>query len=307
MYIYIFVYNAGTWPVLSEKEAKSLEISRARPYRTMQGLELKPDAPLVSSGRVLQCARDRSTAVCISLARLRYMPRFHRSAPALLRALVWATAAETGSWISALDEDLQWLRELVGSACREARSCNSTSSWMVFAAESKQRWKTLLKNAIAEEARRRELTVYNAYSPVVLVPDQVHVCGECAAEFNTRAALNTHFGRKHLLNVARLYAEGPICRGCLVAFTSRDHVVHHLAVTKRRCLGLLMASCPPMTDEQEVELQQDDCSRRRAARAAGMDPRCANLPAHRVPGPLRRATHMPRTPPGTPPSSSASD
>ena len=145
-------YNAGTWPVLRDKEVNSLEISRARPYRTMQGLELKPDAPLVSSGRVLQCARARPTEICISLARLRYMPRFHRSAPALLRALVWATAAETGSWISALDKDLRWLHELAGSACREARSCNSISSWMVFAAESKQRWKTLLKNAESQKA-----------------------------------------------------------------------------------------------------------------------------------------------------------
>ena len=61
-----------------------------------------------------------------------------------------------------------------------------------------------------------------------------------------------------------------------------------------------MASCAPLSDERLVELRQEERARRRSFKAAGLEPRQASWPAHRVPGPLRQAAPTPRTPPGAP-------
>ena len=298
--------NAATWPGMQEVYIHKMEVSRARPYRTMLGLELRPETALVPCRQVIQCARAMPTDRCISLARLRYLPRFQRSAPPLLYALAWATAADEDSWMKALEEDLRWLQGLMVAKCKEIRPLDDVVSWMKFADASRRRWKTLLKNAVAEDTQLRESELY-ADQSAVTVHDQTFICGECAMEFGSKAALNTHFGSKHLINVARLYAEGSVCRGCLMSFTSRDHVVHHLAVSKRRCLDLLMVRCRPLSEAQLAALDSADRLRRRGARAAGVKPSQASWPAHRVPGPLRRQLPVPVTPPGTPPSDSSAE
>ena len=281
-----------------------MDVSRARSYRTVLELELRPGSPLVPCRKVIECGRAPTTDRCIALARLRYLPRFQRSSPALLQALVWANAADKSSWISALELDLQWLMGLVGASCAEVLGLDGSWSWMRYAAASNARWKTLLRKAQAEHARRQGSEAYVLASTQLPVQEQRFLCGECQQQFSSQAALNTHFGRKHLVNVARRYAEGSVCRGCMVSFTSRDHVIHHLAVSRRQCLDLVRARCQPLSEERAMELQREDRARRRALRASGLEPRQASWPAHRVPGPLLRQLPVPRTPPGTPPESS---
>ena len=160
---------------------------------------------------------------------------------------------------------------------------------MDFATASRPRWRTILKRARALEVQRHGAIEVTGASGGVLVPDQVHMCGECAGSFATRGSLNTHFARAHLSSIARPYAAGDVGRGCFKRFTSRSHVVHHLAISKRRCLELVRLRCAPLTAEQTAELDQMDCcARRRAIRAVGGAPHGANWPAHRVQGPLLR-------------------
>ena len=270
-----------------------LEVARARPRRTMLRLELRPNSPLVSSKNVLLCTRAVPTERCVSLARLRYLPRFKESAPLLLRALVLATAEDVESWSEAVLDDLAWLQKLVGDGFRQVRPLAGIEHWMDFAAKSRPRWRTILKRACALEVQLNDAAQHLGDHEATLVRARIHICGECGAGFAAGASLNAHFARAHVSSIARRYACGDVCRGCLKRFTSRDHVVHHLAISKRRCLELLKEHCQPLSAEQAAELDRSECARRRAVRSTGGTPRGARWPAHRLQGPLLRSLPTP--------------
>ena len=300
-------YNAAIWPRLPERELKRVEISCAKPYRTMLGLQLRKDAPLVASGVVLQCSRATSTKACVSLARLRYLPRLTRSAPPLLHALIVATSGSPDSWMAALKEDLGWLRDMSCRSRTDMPHPDNIAAWMRYAADSRQRWSTMLKNAVAEENRRNDMEMEDWKAAPVSTPSQNYVCAECSTAFGTQSSLNAHFAKVHTSAIARRYAEGDVCRACLKRFSSRSHVIHHLAFSKRRCLQLLIAQRPPLSMEEAAEMDAEDCQQRRIERAAGRAPRSAVFPAHRLHGPLPRQLPVPRTPPGLPPSEESED
>ena len=288
------LHNTATWPGIRDKDMSRLEVARARPHRAMLRLELRPNAPLVSSKDVLQCNRAMTTKRCITIARLRYLPRFKRSAPLLLLALVMATAEDTQSWLEAVLDDLAWLQNLVGDEYREVRPFAGFEQWMNFAADSLPRWRAILKRAAALDVQLADASIqFQNGNVAARLPNETHICAECGASFGSSASLDAHFARAHVSSIARRYAEGDVCRGCLKRFTSRDHVIHHLAVSKRHCLELLKVRCQPLTADRAAELDKVECARRRAVRSVGGAPRGASWPAHRVQGPLLRPLPAP--------------
>ena len=130
-------------------------------------------------------------------------------------------------------------------------------AWMEYAAASRQRWRALLRNASSEDARRRDVDLHPEPAEEVTQVCR-HVCGECGATFGKAASLNAHFARSHLSNVARRYAEGDVCRACLKRFSSRDHLIYHLAFSKRGCLDLLMVRCEPLPVESALALDNEE-------------------------------------------------
>ena len=180
-------------------------------------------------------------------------------------------------------------------------------SWMRFSAASRPRWRNVLRSALSEDARRRDEEFQTMPVHVQQINHETHICGECAAEFGTAASLKAHFARTHTYSVARKYADGSVCKACLKRFDSRGHVLHHLAITKRKCLELLMVRCAPLTVEIAAELDEADCKQRKSARGSGRAPHRAYWPATQLQGPLLRALPVPTTPPGTPPPSESSN
>ena len=106
------LYNAAVWPRIPQQDVDRSEVARARPYRTILGLEPRPDAPAVGSSRALQCARATPTRRCITTAHLRYRLCFEKAAPPLSRAMVWSSARGHDSWTAVVHEDVECLKAI---------------------------------------------------------------------------------------------------------------------------------------------------------------------------------------------------
>ena len=230
------------------------------------------------------------------------MPRLVTKAPALLHALLLATAPGQQSWIETLKKDIAWLTDVAGSKCKDLRELQNVRACMQYAKNSKQSWKHILKVANSEAVLRIDKDFLVERWPSQVVQSETHICAECGAMFGAAGSLCAHFTKVHVHNVARLYAQGDQCRACLKRFDSRSHVIHHLAFSKKRCLDLLRIRCEPLSADMAAELDREECQRRRVVRATGRNPRLASRPAHRLQGPLLRPLPVPQTPPGTPPS-----
>ena len=255
---------------------------------------------------ILRFAQVTSTDRCVSLARLRYLPRFQETVPELLRALVAYTSDCPNSWASALDDDLAWLQCIAGDRHRAIRSLTTIWDWMRYAAACRPRWRSIINYAVAAETLRRNSEVYEVSAAAIVVHAETHIRGECGAVFGARSSLRSHFARAHLTNIARQYAGGEVCHGCLKKFTSREHVIYHMAFSKRGCLDLVMTRRQRLAAEEVAELDDLDCQRRRSVRSSGGTPRCACRPAHRLQGPLLRSLPAAVTPPdASPPEAGA--
>ena len=301
------LYNASTWPRLSPKELFRLNVARARPHRTMLQLELRPSEPLISSSTVLSCGRAMGTNQCISIARLRYLPRLQLFGPPLLHALLHANSGDSRSWMAAVADDIAWLKDLQTTPSPQTQSLDGVQAWMGYAAASKSRWRSMLRNAVLEEKRRRDRDFHMTPTCSQEVAHETHICAECGAEFGTAGSLRSHFAKSHLSNIARKYADGDTCKACLKRFSTRSHVIYHLAFSRRRCLDLLQLRLAPLSVSDVDALDATDCHQRRQSRATGLAPRRAHRPATQLHGPLLQAPPVPVTPPGTPPPDSDGD
>ena len=180
-------------------------------------------------------------------------------------------------------------------------STDDAVEWMQYAAASPSRWRSLLRSAQTEDMRRQDMAFQETPAQVQEIHAEIHICAECGADFGKASSFRAHFARQHVSSVERQFACGDSCRACLKRFSSRAHVIYHLAVSKRGCLDLLMVRRPPLSADEVARLDEEDRTQRRAARASGRAPRRAYWPAIQLPGPLLRAIPVPITPPGTPP------
>ena len=93
-----------------------------------------------------------------------------------------------------------------------------------------------------------------------------HECPQCAQLFQTFKAMCTHALKKHgVVNMVQKYTASNVCKGCLRVNASRQQVVHHLKYWRTGCLAKLIATSPPLTDEEvaEVLAEQRELSRLR--------------------------------------------
>ena len=112
-------------------------------------------------------------------------------------------------------------------------------------------------------------------------------CPQCQAVFATYKALCTHMFKKHdALNSVQLYTASNVCRACMRMYDSREQVVHHLKYFKTGCIAKLVATVPPLSQDELQDALQDTRDLKLAAKRS-LKVKRHKHPVVRASGPLR--------------------
>ena len=240
------LYNAGTWLSLSPFEAKSWHTGVMRLYRRLLSKLHSFDEIFKSPDSwILQRTGLPPPDLALRLCRLRYFGQ------ALGRGneVLWALAAEEGSWISTVRSDFDWLYGQISGLTSMPCPRQEPEAWHSLILNAFPRWKGLLRKAekhaigqwtVHQEANTFHRQLVDIFRPWGLIgppadaappsaPTSTHRCLPCQRTFASRRAWGSHCFKVHgRVNPCRSLCGGTVCEACGKRYPSHERLVRHL-------------------------------------------------------------------------------
>lgn len=232
----------------------------------------------MSDLQVRSSLRQPSVECLIAKQRLAYAGRVTRQQPqALLGLLHIRKGATVIPWMSALQEDVQFLRTHV---VPESPELHADPQWWHDIMNDETLWKKVVSELFFVSSatdRRRSSHTDERLS---------HECQKCDKAFVSARALKSHMRAAHGCKAQiRWYLRSPICPCCKVDFQTRMRCLAHLSDSRRpHCREWVTSHSSKMSSAEVAELDTELRIQRRQARQAGKSHPVADKPARRSDG-----------------------
>lgn len=238
-------FGVGCMPILNTTERQALHRHIMVFYRkaTSSGLDELRDINHGISDVVLRYSFElKAPYTYVRFHRLRLSIRFFNRAPFSLVLLAAAAVKDARSWMYALVKDLEWLTACDGECVYDLRQ------WYAFVNAAPKQARNLVRK-ICNSRMARSVTLGEC-RPAVMVVQATFTCF-CGQMFKSLAALNGHRGAFHEFGAAEMAycPEDATCRACLVSFSNRKLLAHHLRYRSGYvCLLSCVAHQQPLSD-----------------------------------------------------------
>ena len=281
-------YNMGLWPRLAAQECKSYHTQCMKIYRIVLAVRILPDGEHVSDIDVCKQLDVLLPSQRLRIARLRYLEKYLRFAPPMLRALV-CNNNDHMAWRLAVVEDLEWVFQLLRAKLDDlGPPSQNVGAWVDFIRNNPKPWAQLLRRAQCEAISKLDATRGLDGDDDIPEngPEAKAKCKLCFAEFATYNQAALHLFRVHgHRRLGRYYADGASCWCCLRFLHCRERVVQHLHATKKGCLEQLVSTHEPLNAQEVLHLDAAEAATARGVRKSQARPPAWRLPALQAQGP----------------------
>ena len=278
------LHNAGTWPMLSDAEYKTLHIRMMRVLRPMSSHTVS--APL-SDSQVLQEVQAPSLRLALLRLRLQYLARLLQHPCAYLLQLLDVEADNHMSWLQAVKDDLG----VMHTSCRKLESMPHPSTdfraWVELIRLHPRQWTGFVKSTVTHCVASGDLNDPAGGRTINVEAGVPFACHVCDAVCVSAKALRAHAYRVHgIRSSAAGFADTDgVCPVCCWCYHDRSRLVFHLRHDSRPCLAHLVDHFTPFHPDLVKLMDRSDTQAKMANQSKGRHCRFADLPAFRMPGP----------------------
>ena len=171
----------------------------------------------------------------------------------LLRVLE-AGIGDSGCWLSAVSEDIQWLGGLRQTPDTATLCRMDISEAFLHCRQRPTLMRSLLRAAWHIAAVDCQSQDFERLAIRVQAP---HTCRMCGTVCASKRGLHAHLAAKHALRLrGRFYAKGRVCQCCSKLFSHREKLIKHLVRGSPQCLSWLRLHVQPLTMEEEATLSR---------------------------------------------------
>ena len=210
----------------------------------------------LTNAQILQMTQSLDARVRIALDRLLYAQKMFLHGPDFLQQLVHVELHLCGedSWLSGLQADLRWLRQVLPEAVLPADFSDLSGFIEQWQTQGVKTWKSTLRRAIARH-RLQEATMFDALlfhkkimqnlrdAGATFAPDlqhagiddrrELHPC-DCGRTFSSAQGLALHRWKRHGSHAPEHdFITGATCPACLRFFWTSNRLAMHLAYIPR--------------------------------------------------------------------------
>lgn len=267
-------HNAGTWGTLTSAEEARFHhgvMCLCRPLVHADARQSWTDAQVIH-----ELALPSPKAVLFS-ARMRFIRRYWKVAPATTRALVQWAACAANSWMQAVQHDMSFMHRCVDQL--ESMPCPyaSTCVWFELAVGHGSAWLNYVSMAAS---RINDDCIAAEPMPSDSIP-----CEQCDRTFASASGLRAHLFRVHgVRSQAAAFADSSgLRRACGKMLHNRARLLAHLNRDSAFCLPWYRQHVEPMNAEQMAEADCMAARLKRDAKRLGQCFKHAALPCCSVP------------------------
>ena len=210
----------------------------------------------LSNAQILQMAQSLDVRVRLALDRLLYAQKMFQMGPDFLQQLVHIELQQCGedSWLSGLQADLGWLRQVLPDALPIEDDGNLSSLIEKWQTQGAKPWKSMLRRA-TKKHKLQEMIIFDAQffhkkimqglrdGGATFAPDlhqlgvddrgELHPC-ECGRTFSSKQGLALHRWKRHGSHAPEHdFITGATCPACLRYFWTSNRLAMHLAYMPR--------------------------------------------------------------------------
>jgi hypothetical protein len=186
-------------------------------------------------------------------------------------------------WASALCSDLSWLCQ-----SEDFLSCKSfdVGQWLGYLNENDHH-KCFSKMRKFCKSPWANIVSQWANTPTLSTFAMPTVCPICRVSSKSLQAHSVHLARKHgIKSSLRRYVDSPVCRICMVNFTSRERCLNHVRYRSKVCKINVLLRGPCISQEEATNLDEQELEDNRKLYAGGKRRHFVRTPCFRVEGPL---------------------
>ena len=295
-------FNVGVWGKLSSEELKVWCSGIDSLYRLLFADDRHTGAPECPSVfEVCGKALLPTPNAIISVERIRHASRLVKNNHIELWELLAAEQAQCDfSWLSALLADLRWVKYWVPDCpltLEGVEQADTLAVWLHEAGPRAARWAAQAANnqvrslhqwfLFQKASRARGDFQGVSWVRHRLMGDERIPCPMCDELLSSGSHLAVHAAYAHgHACLSRLYSPGTRCRACLKEHWSITRQRRHLSAGPA-CLAFLVATIPPLTEEEVAEADATNSLHLRQAKSNGGSDPASRWPVLRTPGPLR--------------------
>ena len=292
-------FNGCVWSAVDANSVVCLDKVRVLAWRKAKGWLNVPDEKRIPD-RALWVDVGKMTALqVLRVHRLRYLPRFYKTAPPMLLALVQASTCE-GSWPLLVMEDLAAMEAALPEGNQVKlllKDPIDPRAFGDFMRAGARGWRSAVATLAGSLARATSKAAAAAADPGVVgapgaqppaaVPLVTHECEHCHAEFDSYPAVLGHMAKKHgYRNPLRAFAQTEVCPCCNYTFWTRERLFHHFMRSK--CGSAVLLHCEPALEPEHSLASRAERMTAAGNVRAGRSHRFAACAARRLPGPRPR-------------------
>lgn len=282
-------FQCGTWTHLSMGVRSKIHHATMMVYRMLLEADMQVEKIRhLNDLEVLARLRVLPPMVILRLFRLKLAAKLVRSAPPPTWHLLCVASKNPGSWLEAVAKDLNHLGRLPQF---KDQAGFTFVQWFGLLRAQPKFFARLRDSLLSAEALRADWWASEKWHhKLVGQANAEWPCYECGMAFVSRQALATHSFRVHgTKRFERQMVETTWCPICLVQFHTRMRCVQHLSIDSTSCRECLLEAGVFLTRARADELDCDDRAHNRHLHKRGHAPTKAELPAFRLPGPLKKA------------------
>eukprot|EP00929_Paragymnodinium_shiwhaense_P058470 TRINITY_DN29278_c0_g1_i1.p1 TRINITY_DN29278_c0_g1~~TRINITY_DN29278_c0_g1_i1.p1 ORF type:complete len:503 (+),score=78.47 TRINITY_DN29278_c0_g1_i1:178-1509(+) len=256
------LFGSETWPHLEDAQVEKI----SRPYyllvRQATGLDWRHGEKMIRNEELLNCGFV-SMRVQLRLRRLRYLARYLKVAPKLLRILVSLNADEhnrkggTPSWREMVRSDLAWLYGISSKLEELGDPLTDIGPWTRFIRNHPGAWKQIIKESY-KKLREQEVKEPDPRRMRRSQPNKLQ-CDECGMHCTSAQGLHMHMVREHGARAAAagFTDDSHMCWQCGLRTPGRGRLLQHyrqglLRCGSASCLAQLVLNQVPRTAIEEV-------------------------------------------------------
>ena len=284
------LFGAGSWGILNKQETSSLSSAVMHSWRratcTTYKQREEQSLPPISDGTVLQRYELMAPLTMVRLLRFNLLVRVACSNNVILKVTVHAAMASPKSWIAAVQQDFEWMRNLASDTGSDAFDDVDNITKLITDIRLRPLyWKKVIK-ALCSTKQANLLQEHPECQDTENGP--AIACQLCRYVCFTPSQLAVHkFSRHGIIKEARMFLDDSnMCPSCFRRFPSRTQALKHMSVSKR-CAGYA-----EFTDVLEtkivnaLDIAEDE--RLKGTRSSGTHDTCQISHLQTLQGPFRK-------------------